>query len=271
MHLIDIVRKFIRAERLGDWHLHISTLQEMLPLFAACRHNNYTKSVWLYLQQMSTLETNYPNLFKKYIDGNHILRRNNFKCWGGIHIDQGIKQTLMRDLKFEVGLTRGRGFNSVQRNLFVFLRPLCAEVTDAIEKLSSCSFVPSTEMKEGSGNSRMVRDNDFHKKLQDFLKKFSSFKVSDSPDSVRNIATGVHGSSKVNVDTEITVGFNILSNMLTKNVADYHFKTSLQTVNLLQKIRISDKDGSVSIDRNLLFQRLTAILLSGKNNDNQTN
>ena len=169
------------------------------------------------------------------------------------------------------GLTRGRGFNSVQRNLFVFSRLLCAKVTHAIEKLSSCSFVPSTEMKEGSGNSRMVRDNDFHKKLQDFLKKFSPFKVSDSPDSVRNIATGVHGSSKVNVGTEITVGFNILSNMLTKNVADYHFKTSLQTVNLLQKIRISDKDGSVSMDRNLLFQRLTAILLSGKNNDNQTN
>ena len=59
--------------------------------------------------------------------------------------------------------------------------------------------------------------------------------------------------------------------MLTKSVADYHFKTSLQAVNLVQKIRISDTDGSVSVDPNLLFQRLTAILLSGKNNDNQIN
>ena len=148
MHLIDIVHKFIHAERLEDWHLHISTLQEMLPTFAAWGHNNYTKSVWLYLQQMSTLETNCPNLFKHYIDGNHILRRSNFKSWGGISIYQGIEQTLMRDLKSEGGSTRGRGFNSVQRNLFVFSHPLCAEVTDAIEKLSSCSFVPSTEMKE---------------------------------------------------------------------------------------------------------------------------
>ena len=193
MHLIDIVRKFIRIERLGDWRLHISTLQEMLPIFAACRRNNYTKSVWLYLQQMSTLKTNYLNLFKQHIDGNHILRRTNFKCWGGISIDQGNEQTLMRDLKSEGGLTRGRGFNSVQRNLFVFSRPLCAEVTDTIEKLSSCSFVPSTEMKEGSGNSRMVRENDDCKKLQDFLENFSPFKETDSPNSVRNIVTGVHG------------------------------------------------------------------------------
>ena len=67
------------------------------------------------------------------------------------------------------------------------------------------------------------------------------------------MVTGVHGSSKVNVDTTITVGSNILSDMLTKSVADYHFKTSLQAVNLVQQIRISDKDGSVSVVPNLLF------------------
>ena len=77
MHLIDIIRKFIQTERLGGWRLHISTLQK-----SACGHNNYTKSVWLYLQEILTLETNYPNLFKQYIEGNHILRRTNFKCWG---------------------------------------------------------------------------------------------------------------------------------------------------------------------------------------------
>ena len=114
----------------------------------------------------------------------------------------------MRESKSESGLTRWRGINSVQRNLFVFSRPLCTEVTDVIEKLSSCSFVPTAEMKLGSGNSRMVRDNDDCKKLQDFLKKFSPFMETDSPDSARNIVTLVHGLLKVNVDTTITVGSN---------------------------------------------------------------
>ena len=50
----------------------------------------------------------------------------------------------MHDLKSEGGLTRERELNSVQRNLLVFSRTLCAEATDAIEKLSSCSSVPST-------------------------------------------------------------------------------------------------------------------------------
>ena len=40
----------------------------------------------------------------------------------------------------------------------------------------------------------MVRDNDDYKKLQDSLKKSIPFKETNSPDSVRNFATVVHGS-----------------------------------------------------------------------------
>ena len=57
--------------------------------------------------------------------------------------------------------------------------------------------------------------------------------------------------------------------MLMKDVTNYHFKNSLQAVNIVQKFRLPDEDGSVSVNPNLLFQSLTANLLSGKNNDNQ--
>ena len=56
MEMIDILRRYIlrryiRAERTGNWELHLQTLSEMLPFLAASGHNNYTKSVWIYLQQ----------------------------------------------------------------------------------------------------------------------------------------------------------------------------------------------------------------------------
>ena len=50
MDMIDILRKYIRAERTGNWELHLQTVSEMLPYLAASGHNNYTKSAWLYLQ-----------------------------------------------------------------------------------------------------------------------------------------------------------------------------------------------------------------------------
>ena len=43
MQLNDIIKEFIRADRLGMWDLYLSTLQKMLPFFAASGHNNYTK------------------------------------------------------------------------------------------------------------------------------------------------------------------------------------------------------------------------------------
>ena len=45
MTTVQIVCRFLRSERLGNWDVHLSTLHEMLPYFAACGHNNYTKSI----------------------------------------------------------------------------------------------------------------------------------------------------------------------------------------------------------------------------------
>ena len=47
--MIDLLRQFLKAERTGNWHLHLKTLQAMLPYFAAAGHNLYTKSVYIYI------------------------------------------------------------------------------------------------------------------------------------------------------------------------------------------------------------------------------
>jgi len=44
MDMIDILRKHIRAERTGNWKLHLEAVSDMLPYMAATGHNNYTKS-----------------------------------------------------------------------------------------------------------------------------------------------------------------------------------------------------------------------------------
>ena len=61
----------------------------------------------------------------------------------------------MHDVKSEGILIRKRGFNSVQRNLFIFSRPLCAEITDAIKKLSSCPFVLLDPAQKGRNETEI--------------------------------------------------------------------------------------------------------------------
>ena len=67
MDMIDILRKFIRAERAGNWDLYLQTLSEMLPFLAASGHN-YAKSVLYYLQQMSHLQV----VYRHFQDGLHV-------------------------------------------------------------------------------------------------------------------------------------------------------------------------------------------------------
>jgi len=44
MDMTDLLHRFLRALKMGDFLLYVGTLQEMLPYFAASGHNNYAKT-----------------------------------------------------------------------------------------------------------------------------------------------------------------------------------------------------------------------------------
>ena len=64
MEMVDILQKFIKAEGLGQWSLHLNAVQQMLPYFAASGHNLYCRSAYLYLQNMLTLDESHPYVFQ---------------------------------------------------------------------------------------------------------------------------------------------------------------------------------------------------------------
>lgn len=45
MKMVDILKHFLRAERTGNWDMHLSSMKEMLPYFAAAGHNLYAKTI----------------------------------------------------------------------------------------------------------------------------------------------------------------------------------------------------------------------------------
>ena len=55
MEMVQILRDFIRSARTGNWALYLHSLQEMLPFLASSGHNNYTKSLVLFLAKMEKL------------------------------------------------------------------------------------------------------------------------------------------------------------------------------------------------------------------------
>ena len=93
MAMVDILKKFIRAERTGNFNLHLEATNDMLPYFAAAGHNSYLKSAQLYLQKMSQLKTEHPDVHHHLKKGLHVVRRSD-REWAGLSTDLIIEQVL---------------------------------------------------------------------------------------------------------------------------------------------------------------------------------
>ena len=134
-----IMRLFNRAERTGDWWLHIYSLKQLLLYFHASGHCSYAKSAQLYVQQMMELYNIMPE--KEYdqfkVQWYFTIRRS-AKFWDGLFSDQTIEQFLMRLLKTSGGMTRSSGItdSTLMRCSHQFIREHLNNIKISIQPVS---------------------------------------------------------------------------------------------------------------------------------------
>ncbi len=69
MAMVDTVKQLLKAQRTGNFLLYLETLKEMLPFYAAAGHLHYTKSVYLYIQDMLQLKETNREVFDQLVSG----------------------------------------------------------------------------------------------------------------------------------------------------------------------------------------------------------
>ena len=165
MKLVDILRRSIKAERTGDFLLHLDSVRQMIPFLAASGHNNYTKSAWIYYQQMTELQNSHPHVYRQFMNGHHVVRRTE-QPFVGISTDLAIEQILMRSIKSSGGLTRGTGLGEDERLIWLMCIPACAEVHQAMQEVTGVSYDSSEQHVQhvDSSPTRQKRDS---KRYQD--------------------------------------------------------------------------------------------------------
>ncbi len=86
-YMVDIIKIFIRTERLADHDGHLSCIvTRMLDIFSAAGHHQYAEGARLYCQLMKQLESSaaYKETFDSFTaHGNHVVR---YSChdWSGM-------------------------------------------------------------------------------------------------------------------------------------------------------------------------------------------
>ncbi|MES9879832.1 MAG: hypothetical protein ABW185_03025 [Sedimenticola sp.] len=246
--MIDLLKLFLKAERSGNWQLHLRAVHEMLPYFSAAGHNLYAKSAYIYLQRMTKLEHQHPDVYRHFQQGLHVVRRTD-RFWAGLSPDLVIEQVLMKSVKTTGGLTRGRGLTETQRLVWLMSMPKCVEVNNAMQEFTSVSYSTSEQHKDVT-DARQKRDVEDTRTLLVYLKDRDPF-LESKP--LRNIVTGVIADCSVNADNAKAVGSNIVDSLVGKNVVDHSFRRKDQVVTM-DNNAVEIRDEVVNIDP----QRLVA-------------
>lgn len=215
--LISLMKKYVQAERMGNWSLHLQCVYNMLPFFHASGHFNYAKSAHLYLQDMINLESRMePDEFRKMCSEGYFTIRRSSKFWCGTWSDMVIEQTLMRLMKSSGGLTRGRGITpSVLIKWTKNMAP-ASEICQSLEVFSGMK-----DNNEYILKSAIKRDKKDIEKLTYWLK--NHFPFDENPD-LMSLSTGVIGDTTINCYNAREIGMKNFQSILNLNFSELSFK-----------------------------------------------
>lgn len=203
---------------------------------------------------MLNLPESHPDVHQQFEKGYHVVRRSD-RYWAGLSTDLTIEQVLMRSIKTHGGLTRGKGMTETQRLVWVLSMPACANINEAMQKLSGISFETSDQHKDLS-KARQARDVNDTLDLISYLRERDPFARDPS---LFNIANGMTAQEGVNVERSRTVGEKILASMVGKSVEEFTFRKCDRAVTLNSRSTVKIKGESVKVDPQLIFQRLVTI------------
>lgn len=255
MEMVQLVKDFIRAERSGNFSLHLKCIKKMLPYFHASGHFLYAKSAQLYLQDMLKLETMMSDIeYQRFVTDGFFTVRRTSKFWSGIWSDMTIEQVLMRSMHSQGGLTHGRGFSDSVLTKFIATMIVLIDVCNEVEEFCNSSFNTS-EQHVDARESRIARDNSDVKKLSAFLEKHNPF-----PESIHVMSffSTIVGGSSINCHKAYEVGMRAAKSIIGNTFGSIKFQRktkvlSLKTVN--SSIKVNGE--KITINPLLLFQRIS--------------
>jgi hypothetical protein len=259
---ISSFKKLLRAERTGDWQLHLDSIRSMINLFAATGHNNYAKCARLYVEFMSDLPDKFPHLHEQFVNGLHVARRSN-KFWAGISTDLAIEQAMMRSVKSSGGLTHGRGSAESVRALWTATVHQTGSVRVALAQFADKEYCHDIVQHAELGESRCKRDNDDLNKLVEYLSTFNPFDVTDPRLHCLTSGIAATESDDINCDDAEKVGSDIVNKLNGLKYSEVTMKRKEQVKTLAHVINASSnttKKQFHSIDPTVLFNRLLVIM-----------
>ena len=188
----EILLHHIKAERSGDWALHLHATASMLPFLRAANRTHYSRWLPVYLLDMLDL----PEVVQEAFNDGQFSVRETGKPFNGIWSDMSVEKTIVKDAKSESGIQQPAESALVR---WAVTRQKIGEYARTLKE--RCGFSVGNMYNLSSHSEcdpgALKRDEEDAEKLINQVKTetINPFDVSQHPDGILvQINSGVHAS-----------------------------------------------------------------------------
>ena len=197
VEIIEILLGLLRADREGDWQLHLACIRKMIPWCFAMDKTNYARYLPVYYAQMCQLQKTSPELYAHFVGGGFSVQLSSFNPFGRIAVDQTTEETVNKDTQTAGGTcgfslkpgTVARYYLTAEHRAMA-LRQLREHVS------ARCGGLSHTDLQ----HSRIKRDESDVTSMVDLLENSWSNPFHQDPSDLINLSTGAVATPEISND-----------------------------------------------------------------------
>lgn len=272
LEAVSVLLRLLRADREGDFLLHLDAVLETVPYFHLAGRINYARYTPVYVLDMKMLEHNHPISYHHLLSGGFVVRRKDDIPFNCVPTDQALEQTINREAKSDGGVI---GFTLRKSALLRWLltRHVTGEYCETFKEL--CSTKHGRKEHSELGKARILRDTEDVSRVYEYIQNHCQdpFNLKEVTQGLFNIVSGRIASKPVeeslrSLPEKGKVAFEqfIKERLVeqSKSFWDAIPKKPALTFADMKKHMTNDKEKKITIDTEVLFRRLLAV---SKNRD----
>ena len=253
---VFIMMIFVRAEREGDWPLHLWAVREMLPYFFAAAHWHYARYGLFYLRSMEKLD---GDILHRFMNGEHVMRHRK-GLWNGIWSDMYIETTFMRYGHGPNGIV-GITLKPSTLKKWAYSMHTCSQMVNDIEGMSEAQTATDVTSHKEERTARIRADATDRERIREMLQScIDPLDPTDHPRSrVVNIVTGRIGPDEVNAPKAVEIGTSQMHHYEESWPTGFNATLSNKVVTMAASRKVVRLGNTAVCDAHLIYSRVIGL------------
>ena len=262
----ELLFQLIRADRSGDFNLHLDSVAQTILYFFAAGKQNYSRYTPVYVAEMKQLFDKDPETYQHLQEGGFVVRHSTNQRFRCVPTDQALEQTVNKDCKSAGGIIRFTKRKGVLLR-WIISRHTTFKYSGSLKEL--VLPLSSNLIHEELSQARQRKDEmdvlKIKTTIDDIFK--NPFDVDVVPHNLINIATGQVTSEIVqkNMTESVERATKQRDSFITQRMVDQpkrqnfwdrETKLGIKTFRNMQKPTIRIANQTISVDSEVLFRIL---------------